>query len=75
MVRSHRLTNSVQVLLVSAALLFAFGPHLVMLGFKAAGGQAPGALSFFCLLQHGSGASKAGAVSGGWAIHPSGSSR
>jgi hypothetical protein len=74
-VRALHLTNRVQVLLVSAALLCAFGPHLVMLGFKVAGGQAPGALSFFCLLQHGNGASKPAAAPGGWTIQPSGNSR
>jgi len=68
-VRSLRLTNKVQLLLVCGALLCAFGPHLVMLGYQAAGGQPPGALSFFCLLHHGSGSSKPEAVAN-WSIRP-----
>lgn len=66
--RSLRLTNKVQLLLVCGALLCAFGPHLVMLGYQAAGGQPPGALSFFCLLHHSSsGSSKPQAVAN-WSI-------
>ena len=48
-----RLTNRVQALLVCLALLGVFGPHLLILGYKAAGIRPPGALVFFCLLHHG----------------------
>jgi hypothetical protein len=68
-VRSLRLTNKVQLLLVCGALLCAFGPHLVMLGYQAAGGRPPGALSFFCLLHPNSGSSKPGPVAN-WSIQP-----
>ncbi|HEV3129226.1 MAG TPA: hypothetical protein VGY32_09605 [Solirubrobacteraceae bacterium] len=56
-------------MLVCGALLCAFGPHLVMLGYQAAGGRAPGALSFFCLLNHSSGVSKPAPVAN-WSIQP-----
>jgi hypothetical protein len=73
-VRLPRLRISLQALLLSAALLCVFGPHLLMLGYRAAGAQPPSALSFFCVLHHGGGTSKPAAALT-WSIHPGSGSR
>jgi hypothetical protein len=52
-VRALRLTNKLRVVLLCAGLMCVFGPHLLVLGYKAAGIQPPAALVFFCLLHHG----------------------
>jgi hypothetical protein len=64
--RVRRLPNFAVVLLVCAGLLGVFGPHLLILGYKAAGAQPPGALLYFCVLHHGGGS---GAPSAGTGAH------
>jgi hypothetical protein len=53
----RRLPNVVVVLLICVGTLGVFGPHLLMIGFKAAGARPPAALAYFCVL-HGSHGSK-----------------
>ena len=68
--RSLRLTNKAQLALVCVALLFAFGPHLLILGYQAAGARPPGALTFICPL-HQSGISGKPEAAANWSIQPS----
>jgi hypothetical protein len=43
-------SNLVAILLICAGVVGVFGPHLVILGAKAAGVRPPAALSYFCPL-------------------------
>jgi hypothetical protein len=47
-----RLPNPLVALLICVGTLGVFGPHLVMVGFKAAGVRPPAAISYFCVLSH-----------------------
>ena len=48
----RRLPNPVVVLLMCLGMFGAFGPHLLMLGFRAAGARPPAALVYFCVLHN-----------------------
>ena len=50
--QAKRLPNALVAGLIVFATLGVFGPHLMMLGFRAVGAQPPGALYYFCLLNH-----------------------
>jgi hypothetical protein len=45
--------NRMMATLCCVATLGVFGPHLLILGYKAAGIRPPATLVFFCLLHHG----------------------
>lgn len=65
MAHSLRISSRAQLLLICVATLCVFGPHLLILGYQAAGIRAPAALTFVCPLHHAGGGSSR-TLSPGW---------
>jgi hypothetical protein len=44
--------NALVVASICLASVGAFGPHVLMVGFKVAHARPPAAVAYFCVLQH-----------------------